>query len=125
MRQNFDNYYQDNVYISVSYHVESYEIVIFVGQKWVNIDSFILFSLIVIFQLLCKFEIFIKTSPASPFTCKCYDFSPFTCKCYDVYLINVLNSISSLCYHDHLSWVKASLMQRSWLTPRKWVQPRG
>lgn len=92
MTQNLDNYNQGNVYMSVSYHVESYEIATFVGQKWVNIDSFILFNLIVISQLLCKFEIFIKTSPTSPFTCKCYDF----------YLINVLNSIPFLCYHHHL-----------------------
>lgn len=35
MRQNLDNYYQGNVYMSVSYYVESYEIVtfIFVVQK--------------------------------------------------------------------------------------------
>lgn len=33
--------------MSILYYVESCEILIFVGQKWVNIGSFILFNLIV------------------------------------------------------------------------------
>lgn len=36
----------------VLYYVESYEILIVVGQKWVNIGSFILFNLILISTFL-------------------------------------------------------------------------